>query len=65
LFVKGALLNDANGILNQQTKNTQAARQIRFTNVGEMVEMEPILKAYIHEAIEGTSEKPLLTAMIP
>jgi uncharacterized protein YdeI (YjbR/CyaY-like superfamily) len=52
LFVKGALLNDADGILIQQTKNVQAARQIRFTNVGEIVELEPILKAYIHEAIE-------------
>ena len=52
LFIKGALLNDANGILIQQTENTQAARQIRFTNVREIVEMEPILKAYIYEAIE-------------
>ncbi|HEX7456802.1 MAG TPA: YdeI family protein [Ginsengibacter sp.] len=52
LFFKGALLNDANGILIQQTKNIQAGRQIRFTNVREIVEMEPILKAYIHEAIE-------------
>ena len=52
LFVKGALLNDANGILIQQTKNVQAARQIRFTNVREIVEMETILKAYIYEAIE-------------
>ena len=52
LFVKGALLKDANGILIQQTKNTQAARQIRFTNVREIVEMETILKAYIYEAIE-------------
>ena len=52
LFFKGALLNDANGILIQQTKNVQAARQIRFTNVREIVEMETILKAYIHEAIE-------------
>ena len=52
LFIKGALLNDANGILIQQTKNVQAARQIRFTNVREIVELEPILKAYIHEAIE-------------
>src|SRR5229473_2385061 len=52
LFVKGALLNDANGILIQQTKNVQAARQIRFTNVREIVQMEPILKDYIHEAIE-------------
>ena len=52
LFVKGALLNDARGILITQTDNTQAARQIRFTNVREIVEMEPILKAYIYEAIE-------------
>jgi len=52
LFVKGALLKDAKGILITQTENTQASRQIRFTNVREIVEMEPILKAYIHEAIE-------------
>jgi uncharacterized protein YdeI (YjbR/CyaY-like superfamily) len=52
LFVKGALLKDVNGILIQQTKNVQAARQIRFTDVREIIEMEPILKAYIHEAIE-------------
>ncbi|WP_139488278.1 YdeI/OmpD-associated family protein [Brevibacillus dissolubilis] len=52
LFHKGALLQDAHGILIQQTKNVQAARQIRFTHVQEIVEMEPILKAYIHEAIE-------------
>ena len=52
LFFKGALLKDANGILIQQTENVQAARQIRFTNVREIVKMETILKAYIHEAIE-------------
>jgi uncharacterized protein YdeI (YjbR/CyaY-like superfamily) len=52
LFFKGALLKDANGILIQQTKNTQAARQIRFTNVREIVEMKPVLKAYIYKAIE-------------
>ena len=52
LFFKGALLNDANGILIQQTKNTQAGRQIRFTNVREIIEMETILKAYVYEAIE-------------
>src|SRR6266850_5894485 len=52
LFVKGALLNDPKGILIQQTKNVQAARQIRFTNVREIVKLKPILKAYIHEAIE-------------
>src|SRR5580704_15031058 len=52
LFFKGALLKDADGILIQQTKNVQAARRIRFTNVREIVQMEPILKAYIDEAIE-------------
>ena len=52
LFFKGALLNDAEGILIQQTKNVQAARHIRFTNVRETVKMKPILKAYIYEAIE-------------
>jgi uncharacterized protein YdeI (YjbR/CyaY-like superfamily) len=51
LFFKGALLKDADGILIQQTENVQAARQIRFTNVREIVQMEPILKSYIHEAI--------------
>jgi uncharacterized protein YdeI (YjbR/CyaY-like superfamily) len=53
LFFKGALLNDAEGILIQQTKNVQAARQIRFTNVREIVKLKPILKAYIQEAIEA------------
>jgi uncharacterized protein YdeI (YjbR/CyaY-like superfamily) len=52
LFVKGALLKDDKGILITQTENTQSARQIRFTNVQEIVEMEPTLKTYIHEAIE-------------
>ncbi len=52
LFHKGALLNDANGILIQQTENVQAARQIRFTSVQEVVETEEVLKAYIFEAIE-------------
>ena len=52
LFFKGALLNDANKILIQQTEHVQAARQIRFTNAREIVKMKAILKAYIHEAIE-------------
>jgi uncharacterized protein YdeI (YjbR/CyaY-like superfamily) len=52
LFFKGALLNDPNDILIQQTKNVQSARQIRFTNIGEIAKMERILKAYIYEAIE-------------
>jgi uncharacterized protein YdeI (YjbR/CyaY-like superfamily) len=52
LFFKGALLNDPDGILIQQTENVQAARQIRFTNIREIVKMERNLKAYIYEAIE-------------
>jgi uncharacterized protein YdeI (YjbR/CyaY-like superfamily) len=52
LFHKGVLLKDPIGILIQQTENVQAARQIRFTSVEEIDEMEHILKAYIQEAIE-------------
>jgi uncharacterized protein YdeI (YjbR/CyaY-like superfamily) len=52
LFFKGALLGDASGILIQQTENVQSARQIRFTNVKEIVKLEKTLKAYIYEAIE-------------
>ena len=52
LFFKGALLNDTSAILVQQTENVQAARQIRFTNIQEIVKMEKILKAYIYEAVE-------------
>ena len=52
LFFKGSLLKDTNGILIQQTKNVQAGRQVRFTNVQEIVKMKPILKAYTYEAIE-------------
>ena len=52
LFFKGALLQDAEGILVQQTENVQAARQVRFTSVQQIVEREAVLKAYIYEAIE-------------
>ncbi len=52
LFFKGSLLSDPNDILIQQTKNVQAARQVRFTNIGEIMKMAPMLKAYIYEAIE-------------
>ena len=52
LFFKGALLNDTDGILIQQTENVQVTRQARFTNIREIVKMERILKAYIYEAIE-------------
>src|SRR4029077_5157250 len=52
LVFKGALLSDAHGILIQQTKNVQAARQIRFSSVREIVKLKPILKAYVYEAVE-------------
>jgi uncharacterized protein YdeI (YjbR/CyaY-like superfamily) len=52
LFFKGALLNDANSILVRQTKNVQAARQVRFTTVREIVKMKRVLEACIYEAIE-------------
>jgi uncharacterized protein YdeI (YjbR/CyaY-like superfamily) len=52
LFFKGALLKDHNHIFFRIGENTQAARQIRFTNLQQIIDMEPILKAYIKEAIE-------------
>ena len=52
LFFKGALLNDAHGILIQQTENVQVPRQVRFTNLDEIIELEPVLKTYIFEAVE-------------
>lgn len=52
LFFKGALLKDSKGILVQQTKNVQAARQLRFTAVAEVTKQKAAIKAYIYEAIE-------------
>lgn len=52
LFFKGALMKDPNGILIQQTENVQAARQVRFTHVEEVIELKSALKAYVLEAIE-------------
>lgn len=52
LFHKGALLNDTEKILVQQTENVQAARQIRFTGLQEIKKLEAVIKAYIFEAIE-------------
>jgi uncharacterized protein YdeI (YjbR/CyaY-like superfamily) len=51
-FFKGALLNDTNRILNKPGENSQSSRVIRFTNVQQIVEMEPILKAFLDEAME-------------
>jgi uncharacterized protein YdeI (YjbR/CyaY-like superfamily) len=51
LFAKGALLKDPKKLLEKPGESTQAARRIPFTNVREIVELEPVLKAYINEAI--------------
>ncbi|HPS42064.1 MAG TPA: YdeI/OmpD-associated family protein [Anaerolineaceae bacterium] len=56
LFVKGALLKDPAGILIQQTENVQSARQVRFTNVQEIIALEPTLRSYIREAIENEKD---------
>lgn len=52
-FVKGVLLKDPRRILIQQTENSQSVRVMRFNNVQQIVELEPVLKAYINEAIEA------------
>ena len=52
LFFKGALLSNPDGLLIQQSKNVQAARQIRFTTLAEVVTQKPSLRAYIYEAVE-------------
>ncbi len=52
LFHKGALLNDTNKILVQQTENVQSARQIRFTKLREIINLKAVIKACIFEAIE-------------
>lgn len=51
MFFKGALLKDAEGLLVQPGKHTQSGRQIRFSNVREIVRLESVLTAYIHEAV--------------
>jgi len=52
LFFKGALMSNSDGLLVQQTKNVQSARQIRFTDAKEITKLRPKLKAHIYEAIE-------------
>jgi uncharacterized protein YdeI (YjbR/CyaY-like superfamily) len=52
LFFKGALLKDPKGLLIQQTENVQSARQLRFTNVGEVRKLKKVIKAFIYNAVE-------------
>jgi len=51
-FFKGALLSDASALLIRPGENTQSGRQLRFTNVAQINEIEPVIKAYLYEAIE-------------
>lgn len=53
LFVKGALLKDSAGVLVQQTDNVQAARQLRFKNVGEIEALKAVITEYVLEAAEA------------
>jgi uncharacterized protein YdeI (YjbR/CyaY-like superfamily) len=52
LFAKGALLHDTHNLLIKQTENVQSGRQIRFSNISEIVQLEAVIKEYIYEAIE-------------
>ena len=52
LFVKGVLLKDPKGILIQHTEHVQAHRQIRFTNLQEIIDQQEDIISYIVEAIE-------------
>ncbi|WP_347069121.1 YdeI/OmpD-associated family protein [Flavobacterium sp. WV_118_3] len=62
LFHKGVLLKDPEGILIQQTENVQSARQLRFTNIDDIRKLEPVIVAYINEAIaiEASGAKVVL-----
>ena len=51
LFMKGALLKDPKGILIRQTKNVQAARQIRFASLADIKKQKAAIQGYIREAI--------------
>jgi uncharacterized protein YdeI (YjbR/CyaY-like superfamily) len=64
LFFKGALLKDAKGLLIQQTENVQAGRQLRFTDVRDIVKLKTTIKAYLQEAI-AVEKAGLKVAMKP
>ena len=51
LFHKGVLMKDPKGLLVQQTPNVQVARQLRFTDVKEIIKLKAVIKAYVKEAI--------------
>lgn len=61
-FFKGSLMKDPNGILLKPGENSQIARMIKFTHLDQIRELEPVIRAYIVEAIEieKTGAKPIL-----
>ena len=70
MFFMGALLNDSEGVLEEQGPNSRSARRIRFTSVEEVVRLNDTVKTYISEAIDveeeglelGPPPEPLLVA---
>lgn len=52
LFMQGALLKDTKGLLVQQTKNVQAARQLWFSNIQDILKNKTVIKTYLKEAIK-------------
>lgn len=68
-FFKGALLEDPEGILVPPGENSRHVRQARFTDVAEIDELEPVLKAYIDEAIQveevGLKVQPATELTLP
>jgi uncharacterized protein YdeI (YjbR/CyaY-like superfamily) len=53
LFMKGYLLTDPENVLVKTGENTRVGRQMRFATAQDVIEMEPVLKAYIREAIDA------------
>lgn len=51
-FFKGALLQDSHKVLSKPGENSQAVRFFKFTNLEEITEQKPTIKAYMYEAIE-------------
>ena len=61
-FFKGSLMGDSKGILLKPGENSQIARMIKFTHLDQIRELEPVIRAYIVEAIEieKTGAKPVV-----
>jgi len=51
LWMKGALLKDPKALLVQQTKNVQAARQMRFLDLAAIQGQKSVIESYLDEAL--------------